>query len=368
MLFHSTLRKELARSFGGSFVVLITVVMTMMLIRTLGQASKGSVDPQDILLVMGYTVVGHLPTILTLSLFVCIVGTFSRIYRDSEMVIWFTSGQGLGGFVSPVFRFAWPVLLLISVLALLVWPWTSEQTQMLRDRYENRGDLERIAPGQFQESSNGRRVFFVEKDTAKDKTGKNVFILSTDRNRESVTSARMGRVETIDDNRYLVLSTGQRLESRTDNQDVKLSEFSDYGIRIGSNQLLDTPTLAHKSTNSLSLVLDGSPFAMAELTWRIGLALSTLNLCLLAIAITSANPRVGKSHHLLLALFTFVVYYNFINLSRGWVSGGHASLLGVTLSLHGSIFLLAVFWLGMRHRQWSWRDLLRFKTSPAVPA
>ena len=62
MLFHSALRKELARSFGGSFVVLITVVMTMILIRTLGLASKGSVDPQDIMLIMGYTVVGHLPT------------------------------------------------------------------------------------------------------------------------------------------------------------------------------------------------------------------------------------------------------------------------------------------------------------------
>jgi lipopolysaccharide export system permease protein len=358
MLFHSTLRKELARSFGGSFVVLITVVMTMILIRTLGQASKGSVDPQDILLVMGYTVVGHLPTILTLSLFVCIVGTLSRIYRDSEMVIWLTSGRGLGSFIQPVLRFAWPVLLLIGVLSLMVWPWTNEQTQLLKDRYENRGDLERIAPGQFQESSNGRRVFFVEKDTAKDKTGKNVFISSTDRSRESVTSARMGRLETIDETRYLVLSAGQRLETQADHQETKLSEFSDYGIRITNQALLIAPALAHKSTNSLALIRDGSHFALAELTWRIGLALSSLNLCLLAMAITSSNPRVGKSHHLLLALFTFVVYYNFINISQGWVSNGRATLPVVILVLHGGIFTLAVFWLGMRHRQWSWRDLV----------
>ena len=43
MLFHSTIRKELARSFGATLVVLVTVIMTMMLIRTLGQASKGTV-------------------------------------------------------------------------------------------------------------------------------------------------------------------------------------------------------------------------------------------------------------------------------------------------------------------------------------
>lgn len=36
MLFDSSIRKELARSFGATLVVLITVVMTMMLIRVLG--------------------------------------------------------------------------------------------------------------------------------------------------------------------------------------------------------------------------------------------------------------------------------------------------------------------------------------------
>ena len=46
MLFDSSIRKELARSFGATLVVLVTVVMTMMLIRTLGQASRGSVNPQ----------------------------------------------------------------------------------------------------------------------------------------------------------------------------------------------------------------------------------------------------------------------------------------------------------------------------------
>ena len=69
MLFHSSLRKELARSFGATLVVLVTIVMTMTLVRTLGQATRGSVNPQEVMMVMGYTVLGYLPTILTLCLF-----------------------------------------------------------------------------------------------------------------------------------------------------------------------------------------------------------------------------------------------------------------------------------------------------------
>jgi lipopolysaccharide export system permease protein len=38
MLFQKSLRKELARSFGATLVVLVTIVMTMILIRILGQA------------------------------------------------------------------------------------------------------------------------------------------------------------------------------------------------------------------------------------------------------------------------------------------------------------------------------------------
>ena len=76
MLFHSSIQKDLARSFGATVVVLATIVMTIILIRTLGQATKGSVNPSEVMLVMGLTVIGHLTTILTLSLFIAVVSTF----------------------------------------------------------------------------------------------------------------------------------------------------------------------------------------------------------------------------------------------------------------------------------------------------
>ena len=78
MLFHSSIRKELARSFGATLVVLFTIVITMLLIRTLGLASKGSVNPEEIMLVLGYTVLSYTQTILTLALFIAIVSTLSR--------------------------------------------------------------------------------------------------------------------------------------------------------------------------------------------------------------------------------------------------------------------------------------------------
>ena len=232
MLFDSSIRKELARSFGATLVVLVTVVMTMMLIRTLGQASKGSVSPSDVMLVMGFTVLGQLPTILSLSLFIAVVGTLSRMYRDSEMVIWFASGRGLISLVRPLLRFAWPVMVVIAVLSLLVWPWANSQIQELKTRYEQRSDIDRIAPGEFQESSNGSRVFFIDKDTPDTLAANNVFIAANDGKRESVTSARSARLETQGGERMALLSAEKAALEHGLAQPMAPAEIAQNGKRL----------------------------------------------------------------------------------------------------------------------------------------
>ena len=352
MLFHSSLRKELSRSFGATLVVLVTIVMTMMLIRTLGLASKGSVDPAEVFLVMTYTVLGYMPTVLSLSLFIAIVGTLSRMYTDSEMVIWFSSGRGLSDFVNPLFRFAWPILLLIAVLALVGWPWANSQTQGMRDQYERRGDIDRVAPGEFQESSGRNRVFFIDKDTANGTVASNVFISSIERNRQIITSARSGKVESINDTRYLMLSSGQRLERPLDKTGLKISEFDTYGAKTGSDVPNSAANAPARARTTMALLANPTPIYRAELAWRVGMLFAAINFVLLALAVSSVNPRVGRSGNLLFALFAFVVYYNMLNLGQGWVGSGRLGAGAFMLMLHGGVFVLALLWLAKRHNNW----------------
>ena len=357
MLFHSSFRKDLARSFGATFVVLLTIVMTMMLIRTLGLASQGSVNPSEVWLVMGYTMLGHLPTVLTMSLFIATVGTLSRMYMDSEMVIWQVSGRGLTSLVQPLLRFAWPMLLGVAVLVLVVWPWSNQQINDMKERFERRGDLERVAPGQFQESANGLRVFFIDKDSTENKTGKNVFIAASEHGKQAMTSARNGHIEVRGEDRFLVLQTGQRIEQVSGESHIRVSEFDRYEIRISQDAAIN-PLPAPKSLNTLTLLLQPTPAHLGELSWRLGLTLAALNLLLLALAITSANPRVGRGGNFALALFLFVLYYNLINLGQNWISSGQIGWLPFLALLHGGALAVSLLWLTARHRQWDWRRLL----------
>ena len=367
MLFHSSIRKELSRSFGATFIVLVTIVMTMMLIRTLGQASTGSVNPAEISLIMGYTMLGHLPTVLTMSLFIATVSTLSRMYLESEMVIWLASGRGLRSLLSPILNFAWPVVLAVSVLVLLVWPWSNQQITELKERFERRGDLERVSPGQFQESANGLRVFFVDKESVENKKGKNVFISSTENGKQAMTSSKTGHLEIINDERFLVLDVGQRVEQTIGESEIRVSEFRVYGTRI-SKDVKVASLIPSKAINTLTLIQQPTPGHLGELAWRLGLAFAAFNLLIIGLAVTNANPRVGRGGNLAMALFIFVVYYNFINLGQSWITAGQVKFIPYLIALHGGVFGLAIAWLAIRHNNWNWRQLIgvQSRTEAAV--
>lgn len=349
MLFDSTLRRDLTRSFSATFTVILTIVLTMMLIRTLGQAAVGRVAPQDVALLLGYIALSQLSTMLALSMFIAIVATLGRMYRESEMTVWFASGVGLSRFVPPVWRTSWPVLLLIAILVLIVWPWANRQGAELRERFERRSDLSRVTPGQFQTSRDGRRTFFIERDPNDSAIGRNVFILSTHGESESVVTAHTGRVRVEGDDRFLVLDSGQRNEQNTANGEKTLSRFENYRILAGERLLSNENNLPPKARSTIELAFTPGPAARGELAWRLGLVLGAANFLLLAIGLSATNPRRANSWNLMFALLSFVVYYNVINLTQAWIASGKVGALPTMLAAHGGAFALSMALL------W-WRD------------
>ena len=362
MLFHSSLRKDLGRNFWSSLVVLISILITITLIRTLGQASRGRVNPSEVLQVMGFSVVSQLTTIMALSLFIAVVATLSRMYKDSEMVIWFSSGQGLGQFVRPLLGFAWPLLLLVFFLALWAWPWSNQQIHELSQRFEKRNDFERIAPGQFQESAGGQRVFFIDKDSPDNRIGRHVFISSLDGQLESITTAQSGRIDIVDKDRFLMLDKGQQWLTNHETGETRLTQFEQYELLIDDNVKLSLAGLSARHASTWLLLQSPTQENLGELSWRLGLGLASCNLLLLALAISTVNPRAGRSYHLALALFVFVAYFNMLNVGQSWISSGRVGFAPFMLALHGGFFLLAWAWLAVRHFNGAWPVLrgLRF--------
>jgi lipopolysaccharide export system permease protein len=330
--------------------VILTITITMFLIRTLGQATSGAISPQDVVLLLGFISLQNVATILSLSLFIAVVGTLTRMYRDSEMVIWFASGVSLLRFVRPVLQLAWPVLLMVALLALFAWPWSNREIEALKFRYEQRTDLARIAPGQFQMSGDGRRVFFIDREADEGSLARNVFVLEQRDGAESVTSARSGRLETVGAERHIVLERGQRNDLDLATGDKKIASFETYRVLVGGAQRGTMDKLPPKARSTWQLLAQPTPRHLGELTWRIGLAVGGVNLVLLGIGLSAGNPRRGGSWNLLFALLAFVVYYNLLNLSQTWVASGKLGMGAALLGVHGGTLALALLLLWWRER------------------
>ena len=114
-------RRALMREFGGLalavFATLLAVTLTTQLIRLLGQAAGGTVLSDGVLPLLGFAALNYLPVLLSLTLFISVLMAVSRSYRDSEMVIWSSSGLPLTAWMKPVLVFAAPIVILISILS-----------------------------------------------------------------------------------------------------------------------------------------------------------------------------------------------------------------------------------------------------------
>jgi len=123
MIFRRSLVRELTATAVALFLVLLAILFTILVLRLLARAAGGAVAPDGILALIGFNALFYFNILLSVALFLTVLLTLSRWYRDSEMIVWFTSGQSLIACLQPILLFAAPFLVAIVALSLFLSPW-----------------------------------------------------------------------------------------------------------------------------------------------------------------------------------------------------------------------------------------------------
>lgn len=364
MIFKRAIVAELSNAAGAVFTVLFSIAFSVVLVRILGDAAGGRIDSEAVFAIVALTALTYMPTILTLTVFVSVLITVSRAFRDSEMVVWFTSGQSLLAWIGPVLRFAAPVILLNVVLALTVTPWANRQIVESKKRFETRDDVSKVAPGRFIESSSAQRVFFVESVDFDGATVKNIFVSHRSQGREGVIVAASGIIEVRDKGeRYLVLLQGRRYEGTPGQAEYRMLEFDRYAIRLDSKPDEPLAEVGARAKPTAQLWRERTTWSLAELLWRVGLPMVTFTLALLAIPLGYINPRIGRSSNLIVAVLVFMIYNSTMSFVQAWVQQGRVPFAvgvwlthAVVLALAILLFVRRVYWQRWVPRWASWRN------------
>ena len=345
-LFDRALIREMAAGSSMAFAALAAIFAVVLLVRVLGRAALGSLASDAVFPLLAFGLVRFLPILLSLALFIGVFMSLTRLWRDSEAVIWMNAGLGPFDWMRPVVLFALPAVLIIAVVSTVLIPWSVTKQTQFEALLDSREKVSALAPGVFAEDSQGRRVFFVETASPDNKRVGNVFVQSVQQGRLGVTVARQGHVQTMENgDRFLVLEQGYRYEGTPGVADFRVAEFASYAVRIKPQEVVERAGVP-RSRSVATLFANPTPENMAEWVGRIGYPISSLILCLLAVPLSYVNPRAGRSLNVVFAILIYVAYSNFVGLSQGWVARSQLST-GTTLVLvHGTMLaaLVLAYW------------------------
>ena len=323
MLYQNKLKNELFFNSLSTILILSGIVVAQRGVVVFRLASKGIIPNDSILTILVFSLLKYLPILLTLTLFLTILLTLSRWFRDSEMMIWFSSGLGLTSFIRPILFFSLPIILLIGFLSLYLSPWATQKSEEYKAGLKNRDELATISPGSFKESKSKERVFYVEGFGDLGSKVKNVFVQSEQNGKLGIIVSNEGsRVSTNTDDEYIVLKKGKRYEVNHENNHFTEIKFSDYGFLVEKKlpPIIDVNQVEAMPTPLLLLTKGNRE--IAEFVWRVSLPISGIVLIILAIPLSFINPRSGRSVNIIIAIMIFAIYNNLMGVTQSYINLG----------------------------------------------
>lgn len=350
----------MANAAGATFTVLFSICVTWSLITILGQAAGGQVASGDVVALIAFQSLYYLPTLIILTSFISVLVAITRSYRDSEMVVWFASGQSLLRWVRPVLGFALPLVIIATTLSFVATPWASQKRTEFTERFNKREDLKRVAPGQFRESSSANRVFFVEGSTAGNTVVQNVFVDTVENGVNSIVVAKQGVIEPdAKGGQFMVLKNGRRYQGTPGKPDFQDMEFERYSMRVATKMPVAGADVSVDAMPTTALLAVPTRFTLAELYYRMSSPIMVVVLCLLAIPLGFVNPRAGSSANLILALLIFFTYSNLTKIVENSIKVGNQSFAVAWWPLH----LFALLAAGLL---FAWRLNVNHRYHPLV--
>lgn len=348
MIFSRSLVREFSQTGFSVAVALLGILLTVSVVKLLGLAAGGALATDAVLAMLGFGALTYLPVVLSASVFIALLLTLSRCWRDSEMVVWFASGIGISGFIRPVLVFATPLALLVALMSLVVSPWALHQRAIYQSRLDSRDDVSQVSPGVFRESRTSDQVFFVDSLSDTRSQVSNVFVQSAQGGKIGVTVAERGYVRTAPNgDRFMVLLNGRRYEGTPGTPDYNYTDFARADLRIEQHEAKQGE-LNTKTRTVAQILEDPTLDNLAELHWRVGLPVSMLVLALIAIPLSYVNTRSGRGANLVTAILCYMVYYNTMSIAQAWTASGRIAPAVGLWPVHLLFFLGFALLLGVR--------------------
>lgn len=341
--------KELLLTWLAVTLVLMLILLSGTLARLLGKAAEGAIPGDAVWALLLFTGARYLILLIPLSLYLGVLLTFSRLYKDNEMAAMSACGIGLKRLYRPLFMVAIPVTVIMLYLTLFMMPWVSQQAELLKSEIENRSELTGLTAGRFNASRKGDAIMFLQRQSEDGTQMSNVFLHQTnmkDKNQllDNIESADLARRFKDDNGRHFIMfENGQMYEGEPGTSNFRITRYERKGIYLPENQI-DNKISPKKAVPTIDLWNSDKIEYRAELHWRLSLPIGALLLAVLALPLSYTTPRKGRYSKLALAILIYLIYSNLLGIGQTWVEKEKVpEWLGLWW-VHGFAVVLIVYW------------------------
>ncbi|CAN5367970.1 LPS export ABC transporter permease LptF [soil metagenome] len=343
MLIFRYISKEIIATLTAVTAILVVILLCNQFIRYISAAAVGKFAAGMILQLMLLQVPHLLSLLLPLGLFLGILLVFGRLYADSEMTVLAACGVSKLKLLQMLMILASALAIIVAILSFWIIPRIANYSNQLLVEARSAPMVEKMLPGRFLASNEGRRVYYVEKMSRDHQQLRNIFVAEQPVDNKvdvwTIVSAATGyqTVEPKSGEHYMVIVNGYDYQGEAGSKEYKVVRFNKAFLQIASQAVSTSTDQDAKTTWDLVLAMK-NPRDMAELQWRISLPLSVLLLGFLALPLSYVKPRQGRYIQLLPAILIYIFYANMMFVSRDWLEEGKISPMLGLWWLHASLF------------------------------
>ncbi len=341
--------KELLLTWLAVGLVLMLILLSGTLVQLLGKAAEGRIPGDVIWVLLLFTGARYLILLIPLSLYLGVLLTFSRLYKDNEMAAMGACGIGLMQFYRPLFMLLIPVISLFMYLTLYLMPWVSQQAAQLKVEIENRSELTGLSAGRFNQSRKGDAIMFLQRQSEDGKQMQDVFLHQGDTKAQNplydqMESADLARRYKDENGRHFILfEKGQIYEGQPGTSNYRITRYEKKGIYLPEQQALKKSS--RKNAVSTADLWNSTRIDYrAELHWRLSLPIGAFLLAVLALPLSYTTPRKGRYSKLALAILIYLIYSNLLGIGQTWVEKEKVPQWLGLWWVHGFAIILIVYW------------------------
>jgi lipopolysaccharide export system permease protein len=318
---------EIVKPMLLGIVLLLTVFTGYSFAIKLSQAANGALPLPVVARLIGLNSLIAMEVLLPTALYLSIISTLSRFYRDSEMTAMNAAGFSEMRVTRTVAALSLLVAALVGVVSMFGRPWAYRESYQIEADARAEFDFRKIEPGHFIELQDAKYVLFARGVNRNSGKLSEVFLQS-----EKGDGAK-ARVQIIYAREAYMppVHVGQeRSFEFRDGYSYALDPNGSQDTTVKFGQLIipipgiekDT-SYRRKAEATRVLARSDATKDIAEYQWRLSTPLATLALALVAVPLSRSTPRQGRHISFIIAIAVYTGLFILTSAARNWVADGN---------------------------------------------